>query len=188
VYQLCTSANQAEVWDNFTSTIRDVYMPERGDIWCSPSFQPPALNSDFEQPSDNISQCSSHSKNSYKSFSLLQGFESRLSESSVSLPAKLPSQADDKNIMLKCSDKSQSMIQFEKFVNDAGAASSGSNSTSFTCPFADITLNVSNNFVEVRDISNTDIDFTEVLQDRNEDGRCCGLFKRVFCCFTNSKR
>lgn len=59
VFQMCTSANQAEVWDNFTSTIKEVYMPEQGDTWCSTTLHPPmstqssptSSSTEFEQKS-----------------------------------------------------------------------------------------------------------------------------------------
>ena len=180
-------------------------MPEQGDIWSSPTLQSTELQEstrkngvDFERHSVDISSngsVSTMSDQSVSSKSLsLQRFDSRLSESIESLPVKLPSQADDNNIWLKEFERSQSMgninIKFENFVNDACAVSSRSSCDTLTSPFADNTdkLNISNNFIQVREVSNTEIEKSEVKKEVKQDGRLGRFFKRIFCCSDKSKR
>ncbi|XP_045211157.2 uncharacterized protein LOC123562594 [Mercenaria mercenaria] len=242
VYQMCTSTNQAEVWDNFTSTIREVYMPERGDIWCNLTLQPPKRNEvsprslskefdkrssvssdnaysskhdlnfpqkfqspknsvsfsrtssvDFEQPSVDFSKYDSISAMSHGFDLPFLKLGPKLSESSESLPPKLPSQAAN-NSWLKDPRKNQSMlnldIKFESFVNDSPTLPSEDREISVMglSTFSADKLNISNNFIDIRDTSNTTLSDTSETSEESS-GRLNRFFRRVFsCCSEKSRR
>lgn len=247
---MCSSAHQAAIWDNFTSTIKDVYLPEQGDTWCSTTLLSPnkmqstsstslpdfhqnrtssACNiqnskqridcisntqspegsarlsttspSDFEQRSPSQSSCSSKNSStlSYRSISSLPKFDSRLSESSVSLPSRLPSQIDENNNWIHTT-KNNSVdlldVKFDSFVNEVPARLNGNTysylidkwngSTEFTIKESGNKLNVSNNYIEDKDKSDTNL-ASEGNASEKSMSRVRRFFKKAWCCCTGQK-
>jgi hypothetical protein len=166
-------------------------MSEQGDIWCRQTLQPPKVqypkkteyvseikSLDFEQLVDN-SQHISIPTISYQDVNSSHQIVSILSESSESLPVKLPSHADDDNFWSNDAVRSQSMI-FESFVNGVDAVSGDVDTDSrHTCFLADDTVkhNISNNFIPVKGISDTNICITSEKEEKR-DGRFCSLLKK----------
>ncbi|KAL4236934.1 hypothetical protein ACF0H5_005320 [Mactra antiquata] len=130
MYQLCSSANQAEVWDNFTSVIRNVNQQEKGDTWQTASLKP--------VPSQSCSQIS-YLENIHDVNKCVQPQCARLSESSVSLPSVLPSNVSHLHgdVVFKSNSVDCINVHFESFVND---------------------VNVSNNNIECASDISLDID------------------------------
>lgn len=157
--------------------------------------------SDFEQQSP--SQISSFSKYSstlsYRSISSLPKFDSRLSESSVSLPSRLPSQIDEnKNWIPTTKNCSVHLfdVKFDSFVNEVPARLNGythsydidkwNGSTEFIIKESDNKLNVSNNFIE--DINNSDTNLaSEGKASEKSMSRVGSFFKKAWCCCTGQK-
>lgn len=132
VFQQCSGANQAEIWENFTSTIEQVYAPVYRDRWTSTPLKPPDYPDHIHHSmreseiSSTIPTSHHYSFNplkSNRSFSRSQRIHTRFSESSVSLP-DIFSQTDDKFPRYQTVHKCNSLNclderEFDSFVNDA---------------------------------------------------------------------
>ncbi|KAL4237821.1 hypothetical protein ACF0H5_002533 [Mactra antiquata] len=159
MYQLCSSANQAEVWDNFTSIIQRVQQ-DKGDIWQVTSLKP--VSSDHKFPW-SPAKATPYSQIAYQEgihdvHDYIQLQCPKLSESSVSLPARLPSGLRHwyGDIYPQFYSVNDLNVKFESFVNDVNASN--------------------NNIVSASEIS------LAVEEEAQSGGRISKFFRSLFSC------
>lgn len=109
MFQLCSTVNQAEVWDDFTSIMRDVHQQLRSGAWVTTTLRsvPEPYKMSFNEADAN------------KNVPTLSQYP-RHNESSISLPTRLPSEEIKCHPDMFPRHHSANVInvEFDSFVND----------------------------------------------------------------------